>query len=83
MPNSAAFTTRINGRPYNKYEKSAFLLSNSQFCIPTINSVTEKAWNMFANRAYVHQYVSNGISEDDFVDSFATVEQVIANYKKL
>ncbi|EDV22441.1 uncharacterized protein TRIADDRAFT_28772 [Trichoplax adhaerens] len=83
MPNSSGLATRVNSRPYNKYEKSAFLLSNSQFCIPTINNVTEKAWNMFANRAYIHQYISNGISEDDFIDSFATAEQIITNYNKL
>ena len=42
-----------------------------------------KAWNMFSSRAYVHQYNKHGLLDEDFVDSFVTLEQVIGNYKNL
>ena len=69
-----------HSKPFNQYEKSATLLSNSQTPVASLKNVAQKAWNMFASRAYVHQYLRYGSTEDDFVDSFASVEQVIKNY---
>lgn len=48
-----------------------------------MDSMVGKAWDMFSFRAYVHQYVKHGLTEDEFLDGFATLEQVIANYKHL
>ena len=38
---------------------------------------------MFNVRAYLHQYERYGLTENDFIDSFGVVEQIIANYSKL
>lgn len=38
---------------------------------------------MFNARAYLHQYEKFGLSEDDFIDSFAVVEQMAADYSRL
>ncbi|XP_044528115.1 tubulin delta chain isoform X3 [Gracilinanus agilis] len=35
------------------------------------------------NRAYVHQYTKFGIEEEDFLDSFTVLEQVVASYCNL
>ena len=70
-------------RPCHQYEKSACLVSNSQGAVEHVNSVVGKAWEMFASRAYVHQYTKHGLAEDDFLDSFATLEQIIASYQNL
>lgn len=48
-----------------------------------MDSMVGKAWDMFSSRAYVHQYTKHGLTEDEFLDGFATLEQVIANYKHL
>lgn len=80
---SSCISIYCHQRPFNNYEKSLTLLSNSQTPVRSLNSVVEKAWNMFASRAYVHQYLKFGISEDEFVDSFASLEQVIKNYSSL
>lgn len=37
----------------------------------------------FSCRAYIHQYVKFGISEEDFLDSFTSLEQVISSYSEL
>ena len=66
-----------------KYEKSATLLSNSQSFIKPLDTVLKNAWNMFASRAYLHQYNRYGLSDDDFVDSFGFIEQILADYKRL
>ena len=34
-------------------------------------------------RAYVHQYDRFGISEENFLDSFTSVEQIISSYAQL
>lgn len=83
VPSSYANTVWCHPRPFNHYEKSATLLSNSQSPVAPLNSVVQKAWNMFTSRAYVHQYLKYGMMEDHFVDSFAATEQIIRNYSSL
>ncbi|KAL0973268.1 hypothetical protein UPYG_G00201240 [Umbra pygmaea] len=68
---------------FNKYEKSATLVSNSQALLQPLDYMVGKAWNMFASRAYIHQYTKYGISEEDFLDSFTSLEQVISSYSQL
>ncbi|XP_053223030.1 tubulin delta chain isoform X1 [Podarcis raffonei] len=78
-----ALTIWKTPRAFNKYEKSASLVSNSQFLLKPVDSVVGKAWKMFASKAYVHQYTKFGIEEEDFMDCFTTLEQVIASYTNL
>ncbi|XP_077168596.1 tubulin delta chain [Paroedura picta] len=70
-------------RAFDKYEKSASLVSNSQFLLKPIDDVVSKAWKMFASKAYVHQYTKFGIEEEDFLDCFTTLEQVVTSYASL
>ncbi|XP_042298780.1 tubulin delta chain isoform X2 [Sceloporus undulatus] len=70
-------------RAFNRYEKSASLVSNSQFLLKPLDGVVGKAWKMFASKAYVHQYAKFGLDEDAFLDSFTTLEQVISSYASL
>ncbi|AWO99448.1 putative tubulin delta chain [Scophthalmus maximus] len=78
-----AFSLWKSPVPFNKYEKSATLVSNSQALLRPLDDMVRKAWNMFASRAYIHQYVKFGISEEDFLDSFTSLEQVISSYSQL
>ncbi|XP_054250268.1 tubulin delta chain isoform X3 [Indicator indicator] len=78
-----AFNAWRTPRAFNKYEKSAALVSNSQFLLKPLDSVVGKAWNMFASKAYIHQYTKFGIEEEDFLDSFTALEQVISSYSIL
>uniref|UniRef100_A0A8C0V2X5 Tubulin delta chain n=1 Tax=Cyanistes caeruleus TaxID=156563 RepID=A0A8C0V2X5_CYACU len=78
-----AFNAWKTPRAFNKYEKSASLVSNSQFLLKPLDSIVGKAWNMFASKAYLHQYTKFGIQEEDFLDCFTTLEQVISSYTNL
>ncbi|XP_068934282.1 tubulin delta chain isoform X4 [Petaurus breviceps papuanus] len=80
---SDAFSEWRTHRAFNKYEKSAALVSNSQFLLKPLDTIIGKAWSMFASKAYVHQYTKFGIEEEDFLDSFTILEQVVASYCKL
>ena len=83
VPPYGRFNSAWHRNSYNDIEQSVTLLSNSQTPVKPLNEVVGKAWNMFAARAYVHQYAKHGIVEDDFVDSFVTLEQVVKNYASL
>ncbi|XP_045629345.1 tubulin delta chain isoform X2 [Ursus americanus] len=78
-----AFNVWKTQRAFSKYEKSAALVSNSQFLLKPLDTIVGKAWNMFASKAYIHQYTKFGIEEEDFLDSFALLEQVVASYCNL
>uniref|UniRef100_A0A3P9PS10 Tubulin delta chain n=1 Tax=Poecilia reticulata TaxID=8081 RepID=A0A3P9PS10_POERE len=83
LPPDEALSLWKSPVPFNKYEKSATLVSNSQALLRPLDDMVRKAWNMFASRAYIHQYVKFGISEEDFLDSFTSLEQVISSYSEL
>ncbi|NP_001002093.1 tubulin delta chain [Danio rerio] len=78
-----SFSTWSSPIPFNGYEKSATLVSNSQSLLKPLDNIVRKAWNMFASRAYIHQYTKFGISEEDFLDSFTALEQIISSYTHL
>lgn len=70
-------------RPFRKYEKSVSLLSNNSACISGLDSVTKKAWHMYGAKAYLHQYAKHGLEEEDFLNSFVNVENVLNSYLNL
>ena len=83
-PVDSAFTAWSHPRSFQQHEKSvAILVSNGRSVLGNVDSVLSRAWTMFASRAYVYQYQKYGLEEDDFVDSFACLEQVLANYGQL
>ncbi|XP_038059723.1 tubulin delta chain-like [Patiria miniata] len=83
VPNSAAFAAQWHERPFSGHEKTASLLSNCQTPVWMLDQVLGKAWGMFAMRAYVHWYTRYGVTEEEFIDCFAGLEQVVQNYKQL
>lgn len=78
-----SFSLSTQPRAFCGYEKSAALISNSRSATRPLDHILEKAWNMFASRAYVHQYMRRGMSEEDFLDAFVTLEQVVSSYSTL
>ncbi|XP_052800591.1 tubulin delta chain-like [Mya arenaria] len=83
VPSDSRLSVYTQPRVFSSYEKCATLVSNNKSPIYSLNSVIDKAWNMFSSRAYTHLYVKHGLTEEDFVDSFVTLEQVVANYKSV
>ncbi|CAL8350938.1 unnamed protein product [Lota lota] len=83
LPSREAFSMWKSPVSFNQYEKSATLVSNSQTLLKPLDNMVRKAWNMFASRAYIHQYTKFGIAEEDFLDSFTSLEQVLSSYIQL
>jgi tubulin delta len=67
-------------REFNYYSKSLTLLANSQMPVYKIDALVNKAWNMFTQKAFIHQYTKHGFEEELFLNSFLFVEQLIKNY---
>ncbi|CAG5117711.1 unnamed protein product [Candidula unifasciata] len=83
MPTELASHVARQPRMFCGYEKTAALVSNSCATIRPLNHIIDKAWNMFSSRAYVHQYLKHGLTEEDFLDSFVNLEKIIASYNSL
>lgn len=82
-PASRRFSMWSSNCAFNRYEKCCTLVSNNQSCVPALDQVCRKAWNMFSAGAYLHQYSKHGFSQDDFLTSFLAVEQLLKNYNSL
>ena len=79
-----ALSVWTHDRLFGQCEKSAVLLNNGQSSVvDSLDRTVGRAWNMFASRAYLHQYTSHGLDENDFVDCFATLEQILSDYRQL
>ncbi|CAH8606481.1 unnamed protein product [Dicrocoelium dendriticum] len=49
----------------------------------SLSHVSGRAWEMFASKAFLHQYERFGLTNDIFLDCFATVEQIAHCYSTL
>ncbi|XP_067132273.1 tubulin delta chain-like [Centruroides vittatus] len=83
VPTNHRFDTWTHSRPLLGHDKTATLASNGQFILSTIQHSLNKAWNMFAAKAYLHHYRRYSLTNEDFVEAFARVEQIVADYKSL
>ncbi|KAG1663979.1 Tubulin delta chain [Nymphon striatum] len=70
-------------RKFLNCEKMATLVNNSQIPIPKIVNFTQKAWNMFNCQAYIHQYERYSLTNDEFINAFTSIEQIMDNYQNL
>lgn len=48
-----------------------------------LREMQDKAYAMLAARAYVHQYEAYGLTQADFSQAFAVVEDVLGAYAAL
>ncbi|TYZ66816.1 hypothetical protein PybrP1_004216 [[Pythium] brassicae (nom. inval.)] len=81
--NPRPFCWHASTTPFNAYEKTATLVSNSKAAVLTLASTADKAFQMFAHGAYLHQYRRYGVDEAFFQQAFLEIDQVVQNYKAL
>lgn len=83
IPPDCALSRCLQPRQYAGYEKAACLISNGRTPVKDLDTIGRKAWDMFTMRAYVHWYVRHGMEEEKFIDCFASLEQVLDNYRQI
>ncbi|XP_013780035.1 tubulin delta chain-like isoform X2 [Limulus polyphemus] len=83
IPPAAHLKVWYNQQPIQGRDKTALLCSNGMGCIPVLDATVSKAWTMFTAKAYLHHYNQYGFTNEDFVNSFIKVEQILASYRSL
>lgn len=69
-------------RILNRNKCLALITNNSQIYEP-LEVYLDKAWSSYKCAAFLHQYKQFGLEEDDFLQAFARVENVVQDYKNL
>ncbi|KAJ1435557.1 Tubulin/FtsZ, GTPase domain-containing protein [Ochromonadaceae sp. CCMP2298] len=64
----------------NGYQRATSVLCNSQAVLPLLQRATREGARLFKERAYLHQYSTYGIGEEDFQDSFRSLGSAIRSY---
>lgn len=57
--------------------------SNSQAHTRALDGVLSSAQAKFHAGAYLHQYAQHGVEQEEFVQAFASLEQVLLAYSQL
>lgn len=70
-------------KPLKPFDKSMYLLANTQSNSKLLDKLLSKCWKMYSVKAYLHQYSRHGVEEGDFLNCFVNLESVLKNYKKL
>eukprot|EP00127_Corallochytrium_limacisporum_P005473 Clim_evm21s206 gene=Clim_evmTU21s206 len=66
---------------YNGWSMAGALAANDQSCQRVLlEPVLDDSWRMFERRAYIHHFERFGVTRDDFLGSFASMEQISSNY---
>lgn len=62
-------------------DMAATLVANASCAAAPAARALPRAYDLFAARAYVHQYAAHGLADADFEAAFARVEDVLAAYR--
>ncbi|KAL7293393.1 hypothetical protein TKK_0013158 [Trichogramma kaykai] len=81
-PNDQLTVLNQDRRLINQDKFLALVSNNSQIHC-TLEEIVEKAWNTYTHSAFLHQYKKFGLEENDFLEAFAKVENVIKDYESL
>lgn len=69
--------------PMNGYQRATSVLANSQAVLPLLQRAARGGAELYEAGAYLHQYSTYGIEEDDFLSAFRSVGGSIQNYLQL
>lgn len=70
----------------SRYKESKLTVHSVSVCLFYFSLATGYLFKkkfLVLNRAYIHQYTKFGISEEDFLESFTTLEQIVSSYTHL
>lgn len=70
-------------RKFMDMEKFISLATNNSSFHYSFSNIVEKAWKSYSHKAHLHQYSKFRIREEEFLESFAKMENIIKSYKEL
>lgn len=78
-----SFTHLHQERRFLNRDKFLTLISNNSEMHRPLDVYLDKAWSSYKCAAFLHQYKQFGLEDDDFLQAFAKVENVVQEYKNL
>ncbi|XP_072742714.1 tubulin delta chain [Anoplolepis gracilipes] len=78
-----SFTHLHQQRKFLNRDKFLALITNNSEIHRPLDIYLDKAWNSYKFAAFLHQYKQFGLEEDDFLEAFAKVENIVQEYKSL
>ncbi|XP_015429838.1 PREDICTED: tubulin delta chain-like [Dufourea novaeangliae] len=70
-------------RKFLNYDKFLGLITNNSQISYPLDILLNKTWNSYIHAAFLHQYKRFGLEEDDFLQAFSVIENVVKEYKEL
>lgn len=83
MSDCDRFTHFNQKRRLLSQEKFVALITNNSQIHRSLEIIVDRAWKMYTHSAFLHQYKKFGLEEDDFLHSFAKVENIVKNYREI
>nr|XP_033331876.1 tubulin delta chain-like [Megalopta genalis] len=70
-------------RKFLNYDKFLALLTNNSQISYSLDTALSKSWKSYTHAAYLHQYKRFGLEENDFLQAFSVLENVVKEYREL
>ncbi|XP_076170805.1 tubulin delta chain [Ptiloglossa arizonensis] len=70
-------------RKFLNHDKFLALITNNSQILRPLDALLNKTWKSYIHAAFLHQYTQFGLEEDDFLQAFAVLENVVKEYKEL
>ncbi|XP_060527938.1 tubulin delta chain-like [Cylas formicarius] len=83
IPNEEVFKSFHNKKKFLDFEKYVTLILNSNRIYIPLNSLIKDAWTSFVHGAYLHHYKKFGLEEDNFINAFQELENLLDEYKNI
>lgn len=77
------FTHLHQNRKFLNHDKFLALITNNSQISYSLDIFLNKTWKSYVHSAFLHQYKQFGLEEDDFLQAFSVLENVVKEYKEL
>ncbi|XP_012341055.1 tubulin delta chain-like isoform X2 [Apis florea] len=77
------FTHLHQNRKFLNHDKFLALITNNSQTSYSLDIFLNKTWKSYIHSAFLHQYKQFGLEEDDFLQAFSVLENVVKEYKEL
>ncbi|XP_066248237.1 tubulin delta chain-like [Euwallacea similis] len=83
LPKDECFKVYHRNEQFLNYKKFLTYIFNGSNIVKSLDCVVGDAWTAFSHGAFLHHYKNYGINEEDFLEAFQQMENVLNNYKNV
>lgn len=75
------YNNYLDNNNLHNFNKHLTIINNSDFLSSNMKNSIDKAYEMLAHNAFLHQYEKYGMNKEDFIEALAFCEQIVYDYK--